>query len=67
MGKYFESGLLAGVTASVIWMSISFAVGGLEPRAIGLWSLVFLVIGLVGTMVISSAVGRSKQASRVGG
>ncbi|MGO1392378.1 hypothetical protein [Agrococcus casei] len=42
MGRFFTSGLLAGVVAAVIWMAAGLWVG-LPPEAVGMWALVFLV------------------------
>ncbi|GAB3927006.1 hypothetical protein GCM10011575_08940 [Microlunatus endophyticus] len=61
MGKNFASGLTAGPTAAVIWTSICLLVG-LEARTTGLWALVFLVVGTIGTTIIAAVISRSKEA-----
>lgn len=58
MGQHFTSGLLAGVTAAVIWISIGLLVA-MAPTTIGLWALIFLVVGCLATILIASAVARS--------
>lgn len=60
MGQYFTSGLLAGVTAAVIWISIGLLVA-MTPTTIGVWALVFLVGGCLGTMLIASIIGRGSR------
>ncbi|WP_040164945.1 hypothetical protein [Microbacterium gorillae] len=62
MGRYFASGLLAGVTAAVIWTSICL-ITGIEAKTIGLWALIFLVVGTVLTMVIANVIGTRKAES----
>lgn len=65
MGTKFTDGLLAGVTAAVIWISICLMTD-VERKTIGGWALIFLVIGLVGTIVISTVVERSRSDSQSG-
>ena len=60
MGKHFASGLLAGVTAAAIWISICLLVG-LNTQTIGLWALIFLVVGTIGTMIIATVIGNAKS------
>ncbi|MDN5761357.1 MAG: hypothetical protein L0H41_03420 [Microlunatus sp.] len=63
MGINFASGLLAGVTAAVIWISICLLVG-VDMTTVGLWALIFLVVGTVGTTIIASVISKSKSAQR---
>lgn len=63
MGINFASGLLAGVTAAVIWTSICLLVG-LQPQTAGLWALIFLVVGTVGTTIIASVISQRKAGQR---
>lgn len=42
MGKHFQSGLLAGTTAAVIWIAASMW-AGFDTKAIGMWAIAFLV------------------------
>jgi hypothetical protein len=63
MGINFASGLLAGVTAAVIWISICLLVG-LDPETVGLWALIFLVVGTVGTTAIAGVISRNRSAQR---
>jgi hypothetical protein len=63
MGINFASGLLAGVTAAVIWLSICLLVG-LDLRTTGLWALIFLVVGTVGTTVIANVISTKKAGER---
>lgn len=60
MGKHFVSGLLAGVTAVAIWTSICLLVG-LDTQMIGLWALIFLVVGTIGTMIIATIIAKNKS------
>lgn len=60
MRQALTTGLLAGVIAAVIWMSIGLWVG-LQPETVGIWALVFLVGTAVLTMV-GTAIG-SKSSS----
>lgn len=62
-GSNFASGLLAGVTAAVIWTSICL-VFGMETRSVGIWALIFLVVGTVGTTLIATMISKSKLAQR---
>ena len=55
MRQAVTNGLLAGVIAAVIWMSIGLWVGIL-PETVGMWALVFLVGTAVLTMV-GTAIG----------
>lgn len=63
MGNNFSSGLLAGVVAATIWMSISFW-QGLETETVGLWALIFLIGTTIVTTVIAQVVERGSQAAR---
>ena len=54
------NGLLAGVIAAVIWMSIGLGVG-IQPETVGMWALVFLVGTAVLTM-IGSAIGAKSSS-----
>lgn len=59
--KNFASGLTAGTTAAVIWISICLMVG-LPAKTTGLWALIFLVIGTAGTVIIATIISRSRAA-----
>jgi len=61
MGRNFNSGLLAGVTAATIWMAIALW-QGMPTETVGMWALVFLV----GTTLISTVVA-GIVAKSVGG
>lgn len=61
MGSNFVSGLLAGVTAAVIWISICLMVG-MDTMVIGLWALIFLIAGTVITTVIAALISKGKAA-----
>ena len=61
MGRYFTSGLLAGVAAAVIWMAVGLWVG-LPPETVGMWALVFLVGTAVLTIIGASLGSRSGDA-----
>ena len=63
MGTNFSSGLLAGVTAAVIWISICLLVGA-DMTMVGLWALIFLVVGTAGTTLIANGISRRKAAQR---
>lgn len=63
MGIKFSNGLLAGVTAAVIWISICLMVGT-DAETVGLWALIFLVIGTVGTVLISGVVEKNRGGTR---
>ena len=63
MGINFSSGLLAGVTAAVIWISICLLIGA-DMTTAGLWALIFLVIGTAGTTVIANAISKRKASQR---
>jgi len=63
MGINFASGLLAGVTAAVIWISICLLVG-LDMETVGLWALIFLVVGTAGTTIIANAISKRKAGQR---
>lgn len=63
MGINFASGLLAGVTAAVIWISICLLVG-METQTVGLWALIFLVVGTVGTTIIANVISQRKSGQR---
>lgn len=62
MGRHFESGMLAGVTAAVIWIAISLMVG-MDMVMLGVWALIMLVGVAAITMIISNV--RDKGARRV--
>ncbi len=59
MGSNFASGLLAGVTAAVIWISICLLVG-VDMKTVGLWALIFLVVGTAGTTIIANVITKRK-------
>lgn len=61
MGGNFASALLAGVVASVIWLSISLWLG-MTTSSAGLWSLVFLIATTVLSLVISNSISSKKSA-----
>jgi hypothetical protein len=62
MGSNFSSGLLAGVTAAVIWISICLLVGGVDMGTVGLWALIFLVVGAAGTTLIANVISKRRAA-----
>lgn len=64
MGVNFANGLLAGVTAAVVWISACMMVGDMESKDVGLWALILLVIGTVGTLVISGVIGKGRTGPR---
>ena len=55
MRQAVTNGLLAGVIAAVIWMSIGLWVGIL-PETVGMWALVFLV-GTAVLTTVGTAIG----------
>lgn len=59
MGRNFSGGLLAGVTAAVIWTAVCMIVN-MGAQTTGIWALIFLVGVTVISMVISMIVGNSK-------
>ena len=59
MGINFTNGLLAGVTAAVIWTSICLMVG-MEPKTTGMWALIFFVGGTVISTVIANVISRGR-------
>lgn len=62
MGTNFASGLLAGVTAAVIWVCISIWVGA-SAVTTGLWGLVYLVgVTIIVTIVASIIARRVREA-----
>ncbi|MGO1974490.1 MAG: hypothetical protein ACTH2Q_16160 [Propionibacteriaceae bacterium] len=63
MGINFASGLLAGVTGAVIWISIGLLVG-IDMKTVGFWALIFLIVGTVGTTIIANVISKSKSAQR---
>lgn len=61
--KNFASGLLGGVTAAVIWMSIALMTN-MDRSTVGLWGLIFLIVVTVVSTVISSTIASRKRAQR---
>lgn len=62
MRTHFLSGLVAGVTAAVIWLACAM-IAGMTASTIGIVALIMLVVTTAITMAISNSVG----ARRVGG
>ncbi|WP_147916308.1 hypothetical protein [Ruania zhangjianzhongii] len=62
MGRNFSSGLLAGVVAATIWISVSLW-QGLATETVGMWALVFLVATTIISTVIGGIVSRSAGSS----
>lgn len=62
MGRNFSSGLLAGVVAATIWISVSLW-QGMATEAVGLWALVFLVATTIVSTVIGGVVSRAAGGS----
>lgn len=60
VGKSFAGGLLGGVTAAVIWISIALMTD-MDRSTVGLWGLIFLVGVTAVSTVISSTIA-SKNA-----
>lgn len=60
MTSSFVNGLIAGAVAGVIWMGITLWVGW-ELTTIGWTTLAVLVVGVVGTSIISSIVTRAQS------
>ena len=55
---YIRSGVIAGVIAVIIWTVISLIAGGMSGTYIATWAVILFLIGLIGTMVISSIMER---------
>lgn len=63
MGNHFASGLLAGVTAAVIWASICLMVG-IELATTGLWALIFLIAVTIITTIIAGLISKNRPTVR---
>lgn len=63
MGRNFAGGLLAGVTAAVIWISICLMVD-MPSETTGLWVLIFLIVVTAATIIISKQISKNKKAQR---
>lgn len=56
----FASGLLGGVTAAVIWMSIGL-MADMDRSTVGLWGLIFLIVVTVVSTVITRVISSKKN------
>lgn len=63
MGRNFAGGLLAGVTAAVIWISICLMVD-MPSETTGRWGLIFLIVVTAATIIISTQISKNKKAQR---
>jgi hypothetical protein len=64
MESNWLSAMVAGVTAAVFWTSFSLWFGGEEAdlKLVGMWAVIFHVIGVAGTFVIAQVISARKRA-----
>lgn len=64
-GSNWVSAMVAGVTAAVFWTSFSLWFGGEEAvdnlDTIGMWAVIFHVIGALGTFLIAQVISSRKS------
>lgn len=61
--RNFVSGLLAGVTAAVIWMSIGLW-QNVGASTVGMWGFILFVATTIVATIITSVVSRNDAARR---